>query len=45
MMQHNVSEKYEDKTNPSITTDIDIIKIIVDAPQCDIPLSINLWCK
>ena len=45
MMQHNVSEKKEDKTKPSTNTDTDIIKILVEAPQCDIPLSINLWCK
>jgi len=31
--QHKVSEKYEDKINPSITTDKDIINILVDAPQ------------
>ena len=45
MIQHNVSEKKEDKTKPSATTDIDIINILVEAPQCDIPLSISLWCK
>ena len=37
--------KNDEKTNPKINIDIDIIRIDNEAPQWDIPLSISLWCK